>query len=214
MQIDPEELRRHYASLADEALRAIDRTELVDVARTCYDEELARREPVAFAAPSVRGAPLDRTNDEEAEVELDDYELDDDTDVKPAWLEEAVCACSFAASPGDKSTGGLADATNVLRNAGIPAHTVLEKIDPPRAAEQYEYRVMVPSGLNLQAASVLEKEIFNSEIEDTWRAHFAGLSNEELFTLKKEALFGGLLDRLERVTRAYEEELARRKFRP
>src|ERR1022692_3718082 len=43
MQIDPEELRRHYASLSDEGLWKIDRDELVDVAQQCYDEELAQR---------------------------------------------------------------------------------------------------------------------------------------------------------------------------
>ena len=43
MQIDPEEFRQHYASLSDEGLLEIDRDELVDVARHCYDEELAQR---------------------------------------------------------------------------------------------------------------------------------------------------------------------------
>ena len=55
MQIDPEEFRRHYASLSDEALLDIDREELVDVAQQCYDEELAQRgivfESEADAAP-------------------------------------------------------------------------------------------------------------------------------------------------------------------
>ena len=43
MPIDPEEFRRHYASLSDEGLIEIERSELVDVARQCYDEELAQR---------------------------------------------------------------------------------------------------------------------------------------------------------------------------
>lgn len=55
MQIDPEEFRRHYASLSDEALLEIDRAELVDVAQHCYDEELAQRgivsEPESTVAP-------------------------------------------------------------------------------------------------------------------------------------------------------------------
>jgi hypothetical protein len=43
MQIDPEEFRKHYASLSDEGLLEINRDELADVAQQCYDEELAQR---------------------------------------------------------------------------------------------------------------------------------------------------------------------------
>ena len=59
MQIDPEEFRRYYDSLSDEALIEIDQDELVDVARQCYEEELARRgiafeaEPAAASAESA-----------------------------------------------------------------------------------------------------------------------------------------------------------------
>ncbi|MDP8989638.1 MAG: DUF2007 domain-containing protein [Acidobacteriota bacterium] len=43
MQIDPEDFKRHYAMLSDAALLEIDRDELVEVARACYDAELAER---------------------------------------------------------------------------------------------------------------------------------------------------------------------------
>lgn len=43
MQIDPEESRRYFDSLSDEALLEIDRDELVEVAQQCYDVELANR---------------------------------------------------------------------------------------------------------------------------------------------------------------------------
>jgi len=43
VQIDPEDFKRHYALLTDDALLEIDRDELVDMARTCYDAELAER---------------------------------------------------------------------------------------------------------------------------------------------------------------------------
>jgi hypothetical protein len=43
VQIDPEDFKRHYAMLSDAALLEIDRGELVDVARACYDAELAER---------------------------------------------------------------------------------------------------------------------------------------------------------------------------
>lgn len=73
-----------------------------------------------------------------------------------------------------------------------------------------EYRVLVPGGFNLQAISVLDKEIFNAEAEVGWETHFEALSDEELLSMKKEDLFGGLLDRVARIGRAYDEEVARR----
>ncbi len=43
MNIDPQELERHYASLSDEALLELNREDLVEVAQGCLDRELARR---------------------------------------------------------------------------------------------------------------------------------------------------------------------------
>ncbi len=43
MQIDSDDFKRHYALLSDDALLDIDRDELVDAARICYDAELAER---------------------------------------------------------------------------------------------------------------------------------------------------------------------------
>jgi PhnB protein len=43
MKVSVEDVRRQYAELSDEALLDIDRQDLVDLARKCYDEELARR---------------------------------------------------------------------------------------------------------------------------------------------------------------------------
>jgi hypothetical protein len=43
VQIDPEDFKRHYALLSDDALLEIDRDELVAAARPYYDAELAER---------------------------------------------------------------------------------------------------------------------------------------------------------------------------
>jgi hypothetical protein len=43
VQIDPEDFKRHYALLSDDALLEIDRDELVDAARPYYDAELTER---------------------------------------------------------------------------------------------------------------------------------------------------------------------------
>ena len=50
MQIDPEDFKRHYDLLSDDALLEIDRDELVDAARPYYDAELAERK---LALPDV-----------------------------------------------------------------------------------------------------------------------------------------------------------------
>jgi len=43
VQIDLDDFKRHYAMLSDDALLEINRDELVDAARVCYDAELADR---------------------------------------------------------------------------------------------------------------------------------------------------------------------------
>jgi hypothetical protein len=43
MNVDEDDFRKRYAELSDDGLLSIDREELVDAARRCYDEELARR---------------------------------------------------------------------------------------------------------------------------------------------------------------------------
>jgi hypothetical protein len=213
MQLKIEDLRRHYASLSDQALRAINRTELVEIAQQCYDQELAQREPLKknLPRPVVRVAPLEEPEHKEVAEEVADDELDAGSRDAPEWIEEAACVCTFSSSAGIGATSDAENARDVLTEAGIPCHVAYRHIDPnltpqPRA----EYRVMVPGALNLEAASVLDKEIFNAEIEAEWRAHFAVLTDEELIGVNQDVLFGGLLDRIERVRRAYDEEVARR----
>ncbi len=57
MKLDIDGIRRQYAELSDEALLEIEPADLVDAARRCYDEEVARRQ----LAPEVKAeaAPLD-----------------------------------------------------------------------------------------------------------------------------------------------------------
>jgi hypothetical protein len=43
MNVDETDFGRHYASLSDEGLLSIHREDLIDTARQCYDQELARR---------------------------------------------------------------------------------------------------------------------------------------------------------------------------
>ena len=66
MKVTAEDFRHQYADLSDEALLDVDRQELVELARKCYDEELARRKLKA-AAPAAAAtlAPEPHANPEE-----------------------------------------------------------------------------------------------------------------------------------------------------
>ena len=43
LNVDLDDFRRRYAELSDEALLELERDDLIDLARDCYDAELARR---------------------------------------------------------------------------------------------------------------------------------------------------------------------------
>lgn len=191
LEIRPENLRKHYASLSDEALLAIDRGGLTENAQTCYDEELAERGlfPGADDVPLVDGGP------------------------QPEWLEDAFCVCSFAASPGVYAAPDAAKACEALEAAGIPCHISAHEIHDPQnaAAPRREFRVMVPGGFNLEATSILDQKLFNPEIEADWKTHFQELSDEEFQAVNPESICAGLLDRANRLRKAYDEEAARRR---
>ena len=201
MRINLDDLRRHYASLSDEALREVDRDSLVDIARQCFDLELARRDlpKRAKAEPAIRAESPDRSHFGSTGA--------------PEWLAEAACACAYPAYPG-RDASDAKKAHDVLENAGIPSYLELRKVEPDAyPLPDSEYRLMVPAEFNLQAASVLNKEIFNEQIVEGWRTHLGALSDDELLASRKEELFEGLLDRVDRMSRAYDEEIARRRLR-
>ena len=66
MKVSVEDFRRQYADLSDEALLDVDRQDLVELARACYDEELARRKLKAAkpaAAPARAPEPHGETEE-------------------------------------------------------------------------------------------------------------------------------------------------------
>ena len=192
MKVDTDYLRRHYAELSDEALREIERGELVDAAQKCYDEEVARRR--SEGAPHAASAPLEVADDE-------DY-----NEAGPDWLEGAACVCTFTNAPGSDSQLDAAEARDAIEAAAIPCHIALEEIGERRS----EYRVLVPSSRTLEAMSILDRDVFNARLEAEWTAHLAGLSDSELRALSPNLICAGLLDRAERLKRVYEDEVARR----
>jgi hypothetical protein len=174
--------------LSDEALVALERSDLVEDAQPYYDHEIRQR-----------GLTLEGSEDPPG-----------DSGPKPGWLDEAACVAEFG---GMNSTSEAQNARDVLENAGIPCYIQMQKLDPAgdRRQSQYEFRLLVPGKLNLEAVSLLDKEIFNAELEAQYRTHFEQLSDDELRAVKPEVLLAGLSDRIERLTRAYNEEMERRR---
>jgi hypothetical protein len=188
MQIDSEALRRHYASLSDEELLTIEPAQLTAMARDCYEREMEARK--LAAAPGSQSGEMT----EEAEVLIE---------VDPNWPETAATACSYQLAGG---SGPAEMACSVLEAAGIPCEIVQETDES--GVELLS--VAVPGWLSLHAASVLDRDLFNDELEETWRTHFDHLSDEEISALDPDDLCAGLLDRAARLRRVYEESMARR----
>jgi len=189
-------MSRHFASLSDEELLAIDPNELAELALKCYDNEVDRRQWPAQAEPVTPAFEINRPEiDRQAEGDLD-------------WLDTAATACSFQVGTGRRYAEDAEQACTILRDAGIPSQLVSEHEDG--ATPDY-LSVMVPGALSLKASSVLDRDLFNQELAETWSCHFDRLSNEELHALNPDDICAGLLDRAARLRRAYEEALARRK---
>jgi hypothetical protein len=203
MPVDLDYLRQHYASLSDEALDAIDRADLVEAARTCYDEEIKRR--------SLSESPVEFGDDEEEEPEFELEHSEED----PDWIEDGAVVYSNTVYAATAPAPDAAHARDVLEAAGIPCHLELIEIpeeDTSAPPPTHQWRVLVPGQLNMRATSVLERDIFNADFEAEWKAHLEVFSDKELRAMNPQNVFCGLFDRIARATRAYNEEIARRKL--
>jgi len=63
MKVSVEDFRRQYAGLSDEALLDVDRRDLIELARSCYDEEVARRQLKAPAPAAAIAQPAEEPED-------------------------------------------------------------------------------------------------------------------------------------------------------
>jgi len=204
MKLDTDYLRQHYAELTDEALREIDRNDLVEPARSCYDEEVARRRP--WAKPAVEPEPPDVLEPEE-----EDAPEPAATDVtKPAWLKGAACVCEYA---GPHDCADFAEARDAVEAAGIPCYVDVSEFPSEEAprGRPYLYRVLVPGGRNLEAQSVVDVRVFNPRVEADWKTHLQELTDDELGAISPKVICAGFLDRAARLKQAYEDEVARRR---
>ncbi|HEY2011901.1 MAG TPA: hypothetical protein VGH38_00310 [Bryobacteraceae bacterium] len=213
MKLDPEYLRQHYSMLSDEALMEIDRTDLVDMARTIYDLEVAGRQ----LAPSreVRPDALDEQADDE-EPEFDGEPLGEEEE--PAWLDDASEVYSHAIqSRSAESPDAVLNARDAIETAGIPCYLELCEIPPEKSLLPYgthRWRVMVPGKMNMLAMSALEREIHNPEFEAGWKTYLETLSDEELRKASPKVALSGLFDRIARANKVYDAEVGRRKSKP
>jgi hypothetical protein len=218
MRIDPESLRRHYESLSSEGLLDIDRADLTPLALGVYDQEVARR-------GLKRRPQQEREQEEEAYRRLPpvfkpggnwDSASDpgDDTDggPPPAWLEDAACSWSAYVSQYADYIGTGAEVQAALREAGIPNRIVVKPPEPePPSTPRSLYCAMVPGDLGTRACAVVERKVFNRMAEAEWRSQLEAFSDEQLRALNPEDIWGALLDKAERMKRAYFDEIARRK---
>ena len=88
MKVSVEDFRRQYAGMSDDALLDVDRRELVDLARTCYDEELARRQLKAPPPPVPEDLPEPHDEAEEFAV-AETYESQEEAKLARELLRSA-----------------------------------------------------------------------------------------------------------------------------
>ena len=204
MQADAEYLRPYYSSLSDEALLSIKRSDLTEVAQPYYDAEIKQRgldadEPEAEPSETAPPRPVIQRSDDGEE---------------PPWLNEAAEVYSAVVVPGSQPADDCAAARDVLEAAEIPCFLELREI--PEDAQStappptHQWRLLVPGNLNLQAASILDRDLFNQDFENEWKAHLEELSDDEVLEMDPQVVFCGLFDRVERVKRAYKQEIKRR----
>ncbi|HLW77563.1 MAG TPA: hypothetical protein VKS01_11275 [Bryobacteraceae bacterium] len=204
--VDLEHLRRHYASLSDEALEEIDPGELVEEARALLEEEIAQRNLTVNRDGD--GFETEESEDPGPQVAMGSMSDGE----KPDWVEDGAEVFSQMDRGGQEPAEAVLDARAALEEAGIPCYLDIRetpeqtRVDPASR----EWRLIVPCDRNLYAISVLDRDVFNDEFEGTWRAHLEVLSDEELQEMTPDQAFCGLFDRVERVKRVYQEEVDRR----
>src|SRR6266851_4819082 len=167
MQADPEDLRRYYSSLPDEALLDIDRNDLVEIAQKCYDAEANRRElvPLSSITGTDRSRPIPSRSDDLSSAEAEAGGNPPDVGDIPAWLDQAAEVYSVVVLPGSAAADAASDAMGVLKAAGIPCHLELIEMPEENVPSTRRWRLMAPANLNIRAMSTLERDLSNQEFE-------------------------------------------------
>ena len=135
MEISRDDFRRHFDLLSDDALLEVNREELVESARSVYDEELERR---GLNSP--------------AEAEEEEEPMPDA--VAPGAGEELVLVASYNI-PDEASL-----ARGLLQSAEIPFILQNDFV----ALGGIELRLLVPRQFHEQAVEILEHELSEEEL--------------------------------------------------
>jgi hypothetical protein len=141
--------------------------------------------------------------DAEVESRGFDEEADEEGVDSP---DDEVCVCAISVSSMSQNNARAEEARAVLDDANIPCQLTMFSEEE----RWLEYRLMVPARFSLVATSLLDKAIFNAEIEEQWTTHLSVMSDRDFRAITLDALLGGLEDRMERLRRVYEAELQRR----
>jgi hypothetical protein len=136
MDVGPEDFRRHFGILSDDALLATRKEDLVESARECYNEELSRRGLSADAPVSAGTATEGRTSDPAASGD------------------EPVLISTFTVAEEANLARGL------LQSASIPLHLASEYT----GLGSFQIRLMVPAAFAEQALEILGTEISDEEL--------------------------------------------------
>ena len=131
MRLNPEDLKRQYAEYPDEYLLELKREDLTDIARACYDQEIARR-----------GLAAVETEEE--------FPVEDKAPVEEVTPEDVVVVARF------QTPDELADAQDALENANIPCFLNSEDA---RRSRQHPFVLKVPAAFHGKALAILHPEI-------------------------------------------------------
>jgi hypothetical protein len=95
MKLDPAELRKQYESLSDDALLAMNREDLVDLARQVYDEEVESRGLGSPAAVESESGKPPETESGEEMVEAAVYDSRSEARLAKSFLLSAEIPCEL-----------------------------------------------------------------------------------------------------------------------
>jgi len=135
MEVSLDDFRRHFELLSDETLLSTNREELVESARGCYDEEVARRGLNSPPDEEIAGegtAETPQANPAEQLVLIATYLIPDEANL----------------------------ARGLLQSAQIPFR--IENELAPLGG--FQLRLLVPAALEAEALEVLESEISEEEL--------------------------------------------------
>lgn len=136
MKVDADDFRRVYDSLNDEALLAVKRDDLVEVARQCYDVEVAKRGLAARGDAAAVPAPASAAAASEELVEVATF-----TDADDARL-----------------------ARDLLQSAEIPSYLATDAKLPGNMSAPSGFRLSVSPSLLDQAREVLDTQVSDEEL--------------------------------------------------